>query len=361
VARLGGDEFAVLVEEADGTKRADEVALRIHRALEKPFGVSSHELFVHASIGIALAEEGTSSEELLRNADMAMYAAKSDGKGRSEAFRPTMHTAAQKRLRLSGDLRRALRDGQLSVHYQPLVSLADQRVLGVEALARWEHPQLGNIPPMDFIPVAEETGMILPLGRWVLGEACRQAREWQDTRPDGDPIYVSVNVSPRQFRVAGTVMEQVSAALADSGADPSLLVLEITESVLMDNREKVSGELRKLQALGVRVAIDDFGTGYSALSYLREFPIDMVKMDQSFVNDLSRGTSEAALVRSVVELGEALDMEIIAEGIERQDQLDSLSGLQCDVGQGYLFARPVDGSAMTLLLSRQVPRSDAQI
>ena len=359
VARLGGDEFAVLVEEAEGPTRADEVAKRIHGALEKPFTISGHELFVHASIGVALAEHGATSEELLRNADMAMYAAKGAGKGRSETFMPTMHMAAQKRLQLSGDLRRALREGELSVHYQPLVDLGDQRVLGCEALARWEHPELGNVPPLDFIPIAEETGLIVPLGRWILGVACRQAREWQLTRPDEKPIYVSVNVSARQFRQPGTVVEQVSSALAESGADSSLLVLEITESVLMQDRKAVSGELSELRRLGVRVAIDDFGTGYSALSYLREFPIDMVKMDQSFVNDLSGGAGDAALVRSVVELGEALDMQIVAEGIERQDQLDSLSGLSCDVGQGYFFARPLDGAAMSALLAEQIPRPEA--
>jgi len=252
-----------------------------------------------------------------------------------------------------------LRDGELAVHYQPLVNLADQRVLGVEALARWQHPELGNVPPGDFIPIAEETGLIVPLGAWVLVEACKQARQWQRNRPYEKAIYVSVNVSARQFRQPGMVVEQVSAALAESGTDPSMLVLEITESVLMQDRKAVSKELSDLQSLGVRVAIDDFGTGYSALSYLREFPIDMVKMDQSFVDDLSRGAGDAALVRSVVELGEALDMQIVAEGIERQDQLDCLSGLQCDVGQGYFFARPLDQSAMSTLLDAQVPRFDA--
>jgi diguanylate cyclase (GGDEF)-like protein/PAS domain S-box-containing protein len=359
VARLGGDEFAVLAEEAEGPARAEDVAGRIHLALEKAFDISEHEIFVHSSIGIALAEHGTTSEELLRNADMAMYAAKAMGKGRSETFLPTMHMAAQKRLQLSGDLRRALRDGELAVHYQPLVNLADQRVLGVEALARWQHPELGNVPPGDFIPIAEETGLIVPLGAWVLVEACKQARQWQRNRPYEKAIYVSVNVSARQFRQPGMVVEQVSAALAESGTDPSMLVLEITESVLMQDRKAVSKELSDLQSLGVRVAIDDFGTGYSALSYLREFPIDMVKMDQSFVDDLSRGAGDAALVRSVVELGEALDMQIVAEGIERQDQLDCLSGLQCDVGQGYFFARPLDQSAMSTLLDAQVPRFDA--
>jgi len=360
VARLGGDEFAVLVEDPEGIGKAEEVAVRMHSALDQPFDISGHEIFVRSSIGIALADQGANSEELLRNADIAMYAAKASGKGRSEVFRPTMHMAARKRLELSGDLRRALRAGELTVQYQPLVDLEDERVLGVEALARWNHPRLGEVPPEDFIPIAEEAGLIVPLGRWILGEACHQVKRWQESRPDEPPIYVSVNVSARQFRQPGTVVAQVREATAESGVDPSLLVLEITESVLMQDRTAVGKELAELHELGVRVAIDDFGTGYSALSYLREFPmIDMVKMDQSFVNDLSRGAGDAALVRSVVELGEALDMQIVAEGIERRDQLDSLSRLNCGVGQGYFFARPLDAGAMDTLLEQRPRSADA--
>ncbi len=325
---------------------------RLHTTLdEKPFDVSGHELFMHTSVGIALAENGASSEDLLRNADMAMYAAKAQGKGRTEIFRATMHMAARKRLQLSGDLRRALRDGELTVQYQPLVRLDDGRVLGAEALARWTHPVLGDVSPEDFIPIAEETGLIVDLGRWVLGEACRQARVWQDTGEAEKPIYVSVNVSARQFRQPGTVVRQVREATSESGVDPSLLVLEITESVLMQDREAVGRELSELQDLGVRVAIDDFGTGYSALSYLREFPIDMVKMDRSFVKDLASGAGDAALVRSVVELGGALDMQIVAEGIEERGQLESLNGLDCDLGQGYFFARPLAPEEITAMLA----------
>jgi EAL domain-containing protein (putative c-di-GMP-specific phosphodiesterase class I) len=293
----------------------------------------------------------------MRNADTAMYAAKAGGKGRSEMFRATMHMEVRRRLQLSGDLRRAMLAGELSVQYQPLVDLSTGRVSGAEALARWRHPTLGSIPPGDFIPVAEETGLVVPLGGWVLSEACRQARQWQDQR-SGDSIYVSVNVSPRQFRQPGTVVEQVREATQSSGIDPSLLVLEITESVLMQNRDAVRDDLVELQKLGVRVAIDDFGTGYSALSYLRDFPIDMVKMDQSFVNDLSAGKGDQALVRSVVELGEALNMQIVAEGVERQDQLDHLSEMRCSIGQGYYFARPLDSIHMTELLDEQLAASE---
>jgi len=249
VARLGGDEFAVLVEEPDNPDEAEDIAVRVHAGLERPFDIQGHELFVHASVGIALAESGSTSEELMRNADTAMYAAKASGKGRSEMFQATMHMEVRRRLQLSGDLRRALDNGELFVQYQPLVDLTSGRVLGAEALARWRHPKLGEVPPGDFIPVAEETGLIIPLGGWVLTEACAQARAWQD-ETGGEPIYVSVNVSPRQFRQAGTVVDQVRKATQASGIEPSLLVLEITESVLMQDREAVSRELSQLQELG---------------------------------------------------------------------------------------------------------------
>ncbi len=349
-ARLGGDEFAVLVESIRERADVDAVATRIHSALDEPFSIQGEEIFVHASIGIASNADGTGCAELLRNADMAMYAAKAAGKGRSELFRPTMHLAARKRLQLKGDLRRAVEAGELHVRYQPLVDLDDQRILGAEALVRWSHPELGDIPPVDFIPLAEETGLIVPLGRQVLDAACRQARGWQDQLPEGESLYVSVNLSVRQFRPAGQIARHVREATAAAGLDPSCLMLEVTESVLMDDREGITRELVELRALGARIAIDDFGTGYSALSYLSQFPIDTVKMDRSFVNDLARGKGDAALVRSVVELGQALDMEIIAEGIEHRGQLDSLHDLHCTVGQGFYFARPLEGSEVTELV-----------
>jgi diguanylate cyclase (GGDEF)-like protein/PAS domain S-box-containing protein len=357
VARLGGDEFAVLVEAAQGPDDGHDVAIRIHSGMQRPFQIYGHELFMQASVGIAMAESGSTTEDLMRNADTAMYAAKATGKGRTEMFRATMHMEVRRRLQLSGDLRRAMLAGELSVQYQPLVDLTTGRVLGAEALARWNHPTLGSIPPSDFIPVAEETGLVVPLGGWVLTEACGQARAWQD-QTSGEPIYVSVNVSPRQFRQPGKVVEQVREATQASGIDPSLLVLEITESVLMQDREAVRDDLVHLQELGVRVAIDDFGTGYSALSYLRDFPIDMVKMDQSFVNDLSAGKGDQALVRSVVELGEALNMQIVAEGVERRDQLDHLSEMRCSIGQGYYFARPLDSGRMAELIGEQLAATD---
>ncbi len=357
VARLGGDEFAVLVEEAESPDEGRVISERIHAGMELPFDIEGHELFMHASVGIAKSESGSTSEDLMRNADTAMYAAKAGGKGRSEIFKPTMHMEVQRRLQLSGDLRRALLHDEIFAQYQPLVDLESGRVVGAEALARWHHPTLGEIPPSDFIPVAEDTGLIVPLGGRILNQACRQARIWQDQSP-GDPVYVSVNVSPRQFRQAGAVVEQVREATEASGIEPSLLVLEITESVLMQDRKAVRNELSQLQELGVRVAIDDFGTGYSALSYLRDFPIDMVRMDQSFVSDLSVGDGDQALVRSVVELGEALGMQIVAEGIEHREQRDHLSDMRCSIGQGFYFARPLDAERMYELVStaHRMPR-----
>ncbi len=350
-ARIGGDEFAVLVETADARETPLEVANRIHHALKAPFGVAGDEIFVHASVGIAIGDPGTSAEVLLRNADTAMYAAKAGGKGRSELFHSTMHTAAQKRFQLSGDLRRAVRDGNFTVHYQPLVDLKSRAILGLEALVRWDHPDLGLIPPDDFIPLAEETGLIVPIGRFVLEEACRQRQAWGAAHPQHSELYISVNLSARQFKPAGQIVTDVKAATAQTGLDPKFLVLEVTESILMHDRTGIARDLADLQALGVRIAIDDFGTGYSALSYLREFPIDSVKMDRSFVRDLACGTGDAALVRSVLELGDALDMQIIAEGIEDQDQLSSLSDLHCSVGQGFYFAPPLKADDVGSLLS----------
>ena len=345
-ARLGGDEFAILVEHLDHPAAVTLVAERVHAALEPAFTLGEDEVFVRASIGISLGDAEQDDEELLRNADMAMYAAKAAGKGRHEVFNPKMHLSARRRLQLTGDLRRAVERMEFSVDYQPLVDLSNGRVLGAEALVRWEHPELGRIVPDDFIPLAEETGLIVPIGEFVLNAACRQAKVWQEQRPEESPIYVSVNLSPRQFRPPGRLVEVVTAATTASGLDPSCLMLEITETVLMNDREHAARDLQALRDLGVRVAIDDFGTGYSSLAYLREFPVDIVKMDRSFVDQLGHGRADEALVRSVVELGEALDMQIVAEGIEDGAQLDSLRTLHCAIGQGYYFSRPVSGDVL---------------
>jgi diguanylate cyclase (GGDEF)-like protein/PAS domain S-box-containing protein len=350
VARLGGDEFAVLVEGPYADAAATVLADRIQAALERPVRVNEEELFVHASIGLAMGRANASAADVLRNADIAMYSAKANGKSRAMVFEPQMALTARKRQQLSGDLRRALRDDELTVKYQPLIRLTDKRLLGVEALLRWEHPAHGELPPSEFIPLAEETGLIVPIGGFVLIEACRQLRVWRTEHPDQRPEYVSVNVSARQFQREGQVLEQVRAATAAADLDPSHLMLELTETVLMQDHKAIARELDALRELGVRIAIDDFGTGYSALSYLRQFPIDTVKMDRSFVQNLGAGKADAALIRSVVELGDALDMQIIAEGIEGQQQLDSVAGVRCDMAQGYFFSPPLAPGGITAML-----------
>jgi diguanylate cyclase (GGDEF)-like protein/PAS domain S-box-containing protein len=357
VARFGGDEFAVLVEGFLAEDAAAVIADRIHATLEKPIRLEQDDVYVHASIGIATGAPDTTADEVVRNADLAMYSAKADGKGQSAFFEPAMHTEARKRLQLTGDLRRALEESQLSVNYQPLIRLTDGRMLGVEALLRWQHPELGLVPPAEFIPLAEESGLIVSIGSYVLNEACRQLKLWQSEHPDA-PDYISVNLSVRQFQREGHVVDEVRGALERNGLRGPHLMLEITESVLMEDRAPIIRDLDALRKLGVRIAIDDFGTGYSALSYLREFPIDTVKMDRSFVHNLGKGSADSALVRSVVELGEALDMQIIAEGIEGQGQLDSVTGLRCDIGQGYFFAPPLDADAMRALMNGDEPASE---
>jgi diguanylate cyclase (GGDEF)-like protein len=359
VARFGGDEFAVLVEGFMAEDAAAVIADRIHATLEKPIRLEQDDVYVHASIGIACGTVATTADEVVRNADLAMYSAKADGKGHSAFFEQSMHSAARKRLQLTGDLRRALGDGQLSVNYQPLVRLDDGRMLGVEALLRWTHPELGLVPPAEFIPLAEESGLIVVIGSFVLNEACRQLKAWQIEHPDQHPEYVSVNLSVRQFQREGHVVDEVRKALDSAGLDGTHLMLEITESVLMEDRQPIIRDLDALRLLGVRIAIDDFGTGYSALSYLREFPIDTVKMDRSFVQNLGKNAADSALVRSVVDLGGALEMQIIAEGIELQGQLDSVTGLQCDIGQGYFFAPPLDAAEMRDLLNGGDPPTGA--
>ncbi|HEV7846348.1 MAG TPA: EAL domain-containing protein [Thermoleophilaceae bacterium] len=351
VARFGGDEFAVLVEGFLAEDAALVIADRIHATLDKPIRLEQDDVYVHASVGIATGDVGTTADEVVRNADLAMYSAKADGKGQTACFEPRMHSAVRKRLQLTGDLRRALDEGQLTVNYQPLIRLEDGRMLGAEALLRWSHPQLGMVPPAEFIPLAEESGLIMSIGNFVLNQACRQLKSWQSEHPGNHPDYVSVNLSVRQFQREGQVVEEVRQAIQDSGIRGANLMLEVTESVLMEDRKPIIRDLEALRSLGVRIAIDDFGTGYSALSYLREFPIDTVKMDRSFVHNLGNDAADSALVRSVVELGEALDMQIIAEGIEGQGQLDSVTGLRCDIGQGYFFAPPLDADAMRSLLN----------
>jgi diguanylate cyclase len=343
-ARLGGDEFAVLLEEppASGTgeTHAAYVAERLIHELGRPFRCEGAEFLVGVSVGIAAAEPGDGVEELLRNADLAMYRAKARGKGRYEVFEPAMHETVRRRLELEAELRAAVEAGcgEFVLHYQPIARITDSAVTGFEALVRWRHPRRGVVPPGEFIAIAEETGLIVPLGRMVLREACRQTQRWQ--RVHDAPLTITVNVSGRQLADPDFVRE-VSAALAATGLTPAALVLEMTESVLIDDSEGTLGRLAALKALGVRIAIDDFGTGYSSLAYLRRFPVDLLKIDKTFIDEVGSGTAESPLPRAILGLGGALGMAVVAEGVETASQWERLREMGCELGQGYFLARPM--------------------
>jgi diguanylate cyclase (GGDEF)-like protein/PAS domain S-box-containing protein len=349
IARMGGDEFAVLIEDPSEAEAPIAVARRLLETLDAPFEGGAKELFVHASVGVAASTSRTqTADELLRDADVSMYTAKSNGKNRVEIFEPSMHAAALARLALKGDLERAVERGEFTLLYQPIMNLRTGRISGVEALVRWEHPRRGVVVPTEFIPVAEESGLIVELGGWVLEEACRQAKAWDAERPSS--LTMSVNVSARQIQHPGFV-DEVAKILQLTGLAPERLTLELTESVLLQDVDVTTATLGLLKGLGVRLAIDDFGTGYSSLSYLRRFPIDELKIDRSFIATMTAGPEQSALVRSVLRLGETLHLETVAEGIEQEDQLVELRSMGANFGQGYYFARPLTAEAISSLNS----------
>jgi diguanylate cyclase (GGDEF)-like protein/PAS domain S-box-containing protein len=350
VARLGGDEFAILLENVREDGEARIVADRIARTMREPIHVGEDNVFVGVSIGIARALEEDGADEVLRNADVAMYTAKGKGKGNYQFFEQSMRTAVVDRLELEADLRTALAREEFELFFQPLVQLESTRIVGVEALVRWNHPRRGMLQPLDFIPVAEETGQIIPLGRWVMSEACRQAHAWWNTLPDTDRSSIAVNVSGRQLRDPSFV-EDVAGALAESGLRPSRLVLEITETVIMHRTEGIMQRLRALKELGIQLAIDDFGTGYSSLNYLQQFPIDIIKIDKTFVDGLQRNDAGTALTRTIIGLGFTLGLSTVAEGIEEDQQRTALQELGCVLGQGFLFARPLNAGETTDVLT----------
>lgn len=362
VARFGGDEFAILLENVRDDDETRIVADRITRTMRQPIVVGSESITAGVSIGIARAHsDDDGADEVLRNADVAMYTAKEAGKGRYQFFEPSMHTAVVDRVELEADLRRAVASpaSEFVLHYQTLVQLDTDQVVGVEALVRWNHHRRGELQPADFISVAEETGIIIPLGRWVLHEACTQAFAWWHDLPPENRMSVAVNVSGRQLQDSSFVSD-VAEALADSGLAPARLVLEITETVVMHRTELMMQRLTELKDLGVHLAIDDFGTGYSSLSYLQQFPIDIIKIDKGFIDGMDRDPAGAALTRTIIGLGWTLGMSTVAEGVEHASQRATLAELGCAVGQGFLFARPVIASDVSELVSKpRTPRDSA--
>jgi diguanylate cyclase (GGDEF)-like protein/PAS domain S-box-containing protein len=344
-ARFGGDEFALLLEDVAGAQEAADTAERIVAALAEPLRVAHKEVFVRGSVGISVSEPTsvTNAEELIRNADAAMYIAKRDGKNGYRLFEPAMHEGVLARLELRADLQRAIAEGQLELYYQPVIRLDTGAVSGMEALLRWRHPRRGMVAPDQFIGLAEEMGLIVPIGRWVLREGCRQAKILQKLLPQDPPLSMSVNLSVKQLQNSDIVGD-VRDALEDSELDPGSLTLEITETVMMTDTELAVERLNELKQLGVRLAMDDFGTGYSSLSYLSRLPVDILKMDRSFLQEgATPQTSD--LATAVVGLGQTLSLEVVAEGVEFPEQWARLRELGCDLGQGFYFARPMDADA----------------
>ena len=350
LARLGGDEFAILLEDMLHAADAVMVAERIVEVLKEPFDLEGKQLFVQASIGIVTdISPDAETDQLLHNADTAMYVAKSHGRGGYEIFEPRMQEALRRRLELKTDLNRAVDKSEFSLSYQPMLELGTGTIHGVEALLRWQHPTRGLIPPLEFISLAEDTGVILPLGRWVLREACRQAKSWQ--KKFGLPsLSIHVNVSVTQLGDAA-LADDVAQILRDSQLRPDCLILEVTESVLMRETDITSGNLQGLKEIGARIAIDDFGTGYSSLGYLQRFPIDLIKIDKSFIDRVGQGAEASAVVRAIVKLSQSLDLLTCAEGIESEMQIAELDALGCALGQGYYYAQPLEVDAAGLLLA----------
>ncbi|WP_194463871.1 bifunctional diguanylate cyclase/phosphodiesterase [Bradyrhizobium sp. CCBAU 53340] len=346
VSRTGGDEFAI-VQSADelSAETVGGLASRIVETLSAPFDISDHTVVIGVSVGIAMApDDGGDADQLLKNADMALYRAKGEGRGRFHFFEPEMDVKAQSRRLLELDLRKAIGSGEFELFYQPIVNLAEDRITGFEALLRWNHPTRGRVPPGEFIPVAEETGLITSIGMWVIRQACIEAKTWPSD------LRVAVNVSPVQFRAKG-LASMVTSAVANSGLLPSRLELEITETVLMFNNEETLATLHQLQALGVRISMDDFGTGYSSLSYLRSFPFDKIKIDQSFVRDLIDNPDSIGIIRAIAGLGKSMGVTTTAEGVETQEQLDQMRIEGCTEVQGYFYSRPVPASEIGSVLS----------
>ena len=352
VARLGGDEFAVLIHRVDDASGAIHVADRIQDVLSMNFSIDGHDVMVTASIGIAHSSTGYSSpEEILRDADIAMYRAKAEGKARYEIFDRDMHQSAVALLKLETELRRSVHRGDFLMHYQPIVSLGNiVRIVGFEGLVRWKHPERGIVAPANFIAIAEETGLIVPLGWWVLRESCRQTRRWQEQFPADPPLWISVNMSGKLF-MKSNMVDELLGILEETGLEPRDLRLEVTENVVMDHADLAVRNLMELRALGIQLSIDDFGTGYSSLSYLQRFHYDQLKIDRSFISQLSSRGDSRAIVETILNLANSLGIGVVAEGIETADQVDHLRKMQCPHGQGFWFSRPLNVPAAEELMA----------
>jgi diguanylate cyclase (GGDEF)-like protein/PAS domain S-box-containing protein len=350
VSRLGGDEFVIMLSQISHARDAAYIADKVLQAIREPRHLGEHDLHLTASIGIvSYPDDGANAEMLLRNADFAMYQAKDAGRDNYQFFKPELNLRALERQSLQGSLRQALQHQEFVLHYQPKLSLQTGAIRGVEALIRWRHPQTGLMPPAQFIPVAEESGLIVPIGRWVLREACRQARAWQDAGIA--PLTVAVNISSVELRAKGFIAG-LRASLTETGLDPDRLELELTETFLMQDSLATAAVLEAIRNLGVRLALDDFGTGFSCLSYLKRFPIDTLKIDRSFVRDLATDADNAGIVKAVINMGKSLHMRVVAEGVETREQLLFLQEHSCSDGQGYYFAHPMPPGELTQLMAR---------
>jgi diguanylate cyclase (GGDEF)-like protein len=356
LARLGGDEFTVLLAGVRNAVDARGVAERLVAAVSRPFELAGREVVATISVGIVMADPRyQNAEEMVRDADTAMYRAKDRGRARCEIFDTSMLAAAEARLRIESDLRRAIARQEFQLHYQPIVMLSDQQLCGFEALVRWQHPERGLVPPDGFIPIAEETGLILPLGVWVLREACRQMRAWDREFPECADLAINVNLSARQC-LDPALVTHVAEVLAETGLEPRRLKLEITESLILERSAEVIGVLKALRELGVQLGLDDFGMGYSALSYLQQLPVQTLKIDRSFVSGIAENNN-VEIVRAILSLASGLAMNVTAEGVETADQVARLKDLSCEFGQGYFFDRPLTADRARDVLQRASARS----
>jgi diguanylate cyclase (GGDEF)-like protein len=355
IARFGGDEFAILLDDVHNLADVERLTQQMEERLAVPLQVDDNELFVSASIGIAFGSPDYGKpEEILRDADAAMYRAKSLGRARYEVFNEALHREAMDRLRLETDLRRAVQEESFGIQYQPIISLADGRMIGFEALVRWRHPVWGLVPPEQFIQVAEETGLILPIGRWVLSEACERLRQWQRDYPSELPLTINVNLSRRQLLQAD-LLDQIRCILSRTKLPAESLQLEITESAILENPEDAIEFLNHLKSLNIGLCVDDFGTGYSSLSSLQQFPVNVLKIDKTFINGMGPDGKKDEIVRAVVSLAHSLRMQVVAEGVETEGQLQRLRDMECDYGQGYLLCHALDAEGIDRLLDRAEP------